>query len=59
MSRADARTSQKEVEGQGMKYWREGCEIMKTDAIQVDNIDPFLDYMRDSYEGVYIQIVLF
>lgn len=39
------------LEGEFFNKWYESCEVMKIIMVLIENINGFLDYMNELYEG--------
>lgn len=52
VSQYDATQVQREMEGELFDKWHEGCEVMESKGIPIENINGFLDHLEDAYEGI-------
>lgn len=52
VSQYDATQVQREMEGELFDKWHEGCEVMESKGIPIENIHGFLDHLKDAYEGI-------
>lgn len=51
VSKHDATELQRKLEGELFDKWEEGCEVMEAKGIALEDIQKFLDHMKESYEG--------
>lgn len=52
VSQYDATQVQREMEGELFDKWHEGCEVMESKGIPIENIHGFLDHLKEAYEGI-------
>lgn len=52
VSKYDALAVQRKLEGELFDKWEEKTEVMKATTIPIEQIDGYLDHMKDAYEGI-------